>query len=98
MAVTDIVETATNDIYSRITLDANGEIKVQSPVISDNYCSQKGMIQIVHTTMACYCMGDSVGKYCHLKSEDYTTLENMYEIYFNKATKTYKTYIYPIEL
>jgi len=96
MAVTDIVETATNDISSKITVGADGEIKVQDPVISDNYCSQKGMIQIVHTTMACYCMGDSVGKYCHLKSEDYTTLENMYEIYFNKATKTYKTYVYPI--
>ena len=56
MAVTDIVNTATNDTTSKVNVDDKGVISIQDPVISDNYCSQKGMIQIVHTTMACYCM------------------------------------------
>ena len=96
MAVTDIVNTVTNDTTSVFQVDSDGLISMQDPPISDNYCSQKGMIQIVHTTMVCYCIGDSVGKYCHLKSEEYTTLENMYEVYFNKATKTYKDHIFPV--
>ena len=74
----------------------SGEITIKDPVISDNYCNHKGIIQIVQSSLACYCIGDSVGKFCHLKSEDYTSLESMYELFFTKAQKTYLRYIYPI--
>jgi hypothetical protein len=83
-------------IISGFSYDENGTITVKEPVVSDSYCSQKGITQIVITTMTCYCLGDAVGKYCHLKTSDYTTLESMYELFFNKAQKTYKTYVYDV--
>ena len=83
-------------IITGFSYDENGTIITKEPVVSDSYCSQKGITQIVITTMTCYCLGDAVGKYCHLKSSDYTTLESMYELFFNKAQKTYKTYVYDV--
>ena len=81
-------------IISGFSYDENGTIIVKEPVVSDSYCSHKGITQIVVTTMTCYCLGDAVGKYCHLKATDYTTLESMYELFLAKAQKTYKSYVF----
>ena len=98
----NLSETQNKIITSIFNVTENNEdnedniITVEDPVISDSYCSQKGIIQTVITTLACYCIGDAVGQYCHLKSEDYTSLEDMYTSFLKKAQKTYTEYIYPI--
>ena len=96
MAVGDFNNSENITIETIISYDENGTIAIKEPVVSDSYCSNKGITQIVISTMTCYCIGDSVGKYCHLKASDYTTLEGMYELFLDKAKKTFKNYVYPI--
>ena len=93
MAVGDFNSTENKTLIIGFTYDENGTIIVKTPVISDSYCSNKGQAQLVLNTIACYCLGDSVGKYCHLKGSDYTALESMYELFLNKAQQTYKKYV-----
>ena len=75
---------------SKFNMSEDGNFNIQNPTISDSYCSQKGIIQIVQTSLACYCIGDSLGQYCHLKAEDYTYLESMNDFLFDAAKRTYK--------
>ena len=96
MAVGDFNNSENITIETIISYDENRTIAIKEPVVSDSYCSNKGITQIVISTMTCYCIGDSVGKYCHLKASDYTTLEGMYELFLDKAKKTFKNYVYPI--
>ena len=92
MAVGDFNYTGSQITTSIFNFSNEGKINIQDPTISDNYCSHKGIIQIVQTSLACYCIGDAVGKYCHLKAEEYTSLESMYELFFKKAQKTFTYY------
>ena len=96
MAVGEFNYTGSNETTSVFYINEDGVIAIKEPNISDIYCSLKGFIQIIQTSLACYCTGYSVGKFCHLKSEDYSSLESMHELFFNKAQKTYKKYIFPI--
>ena len=75
---------------SKFNMSEDGNFNIQNPTISDSYCSQKGIIQIVQTSLACYCIGDSLGQFCHLKAEDYTYLESMNDFLFDAAKRTYK--------
>ena len=93
MAVGEVNITEEKIIISNFSYDENGTISSKDPVFSDSYCSNKGQAKLVLTTVACYCLGDSFGKYCHLKGSDYTALETMYELFFNKAQKTYVKYV-----
>jgi hypothetical protein len=93
MAVGEINITEEKSIISNFSYDENGTITSKDPDFSDSYCSNKGQARLVITTVACYCLGDSFGKYCHLKGSDYTTLETMYELFFNKAQKTFLHYV-----
>ena len=83
-----------NAISSRFDVTEDGNIVIKDPEPKNEYCSNKGIVIIVQTTLSCYCLGDAVGKYCHLKAEDYTALDSMYELFFDKAQKTYTKYIH----
>ena len=98
MAVGDFNNTENKTLSTEFSYDEDGNIIIKEPVIPDSYCSHKGITQIVLNTMACYCLGDAVGKYCHLKGSDYTNLESMYELFLNKAENTYKRYIQNLTL
>ena len=92
MAVGEFNYTGNQITKTIFNFSDEGTIQAQDPIVSDNYCSNKGIIQIVQTSLSCYCIGDAVGKYCHLKAEDYTSLESMYELFFKKAQKTFTHY------
>ena len=92
LAVGDFNYTGSQITTTIFNFSDEGMVNIIDPTISDNYCSHKGIIQIVQTSLACYCIGDAVGKYCHLKAEDYTSLESMYELFFKKAQKTFTHY------
>ena len=92
MAVGDFNYTGSQITTSVFNFSNEGIINLKDPTISDNYCSQKGIIQIVQSSLACYCIGDAVGKYCHLKAEEYTSLESMYDLFFKKAQTTFSEY------
>jgi hypothetical protein len=93
MAVGDVNITDNKPIQSGFSYDANGTIELKEPVVSDSYCSNKGITQIVLTTMTCYCIGDAVGKYCQLKGSDYNSIESMYELFLSKSMKTFDKYV-----
>ena len=86
-------ETQNKVITSAFNVNNDSKITIQDPTITDSYCSHKGIIQTVITSLACYCIGDAVGQYCHLKSEDYTSLEETYSSMLILSQKTYKKYI-----
>ena len=84
------------NIISEFTYDDNNTIIYIEQKIPDSYCSYMGEVKIVRTTPTCYCKGNSFGKYCHLTYEDYITIENMYELFLEKAQKTYINYVSPL--
>ena len=82
-----------NNTSSELTFDESGNIILNEPNISNSYCSNNGMVQIVQKTKTCYCLRNTVGKYCHLKLSEYSLLENMYEIFLEKTEQTYSKHI-----
>ena len=92
----DFVYTGTNETNSDINIGEDGKINLKDPPISDSYCSLKGMVQIVQRSLACYCIGEWVGKYCQIKSSEFSNLERMYELFLTKAQKSFIQYISPI--
>ena len=96
MTVNDFEYTGTNQTTSKFGVGEEGKIVLEDPIISDSYCSLKGMVQIVQRSLACYCLGEWVGKYCQIRSSEFSNLERLYELFLNKAQKTYSEHIYRI--
>ena len=80
------------DFYSIVYVNNDGELAFTDSQISTTFCSNKGYVKIVDHTPTCYCYGDYVGKYCQLNKIDYSNIDEIFSIYFNKLKVTYSRY------
>ena len=80
------------DFYSIVYVNNDGELAFTDSQISTTFCSNKGYVKIVDHTPTCYCYGDYVGKYCQLNKIDYSNIDEIFSIYFNKLKVTYSQY------